>query len=293
MKDIALPSDIKSIIVDVSEEIQKKNLLNFVYTSLDLNNIDYSSNDIIYSNFLEYSKQYQFFIFSNNFKYMIIELLDDEHSEDSSNSFRLYIAKNFFVIYKDSKLYAYQTLNQEYSKDELLNFISKSFNITISDINEISDSSLIKFSEYTENKNQMFTNINKKNNKSFLLFISYLLFCILSTVLYKTYDNKSFQNHKLERNKALKNEHLKISKTLKFKPFNTRYKRLINTANKFNLKILSLDYNPEVTNIKLSTKKKENIYLFLNEYQKSLLGNSIVKVDSKNIFIGTINVKSN
>jgi len=99
MKDIALPSDIKSIIVDVSEEIQKKNLLNFVYTSLDLNNIDYSSNDIIYSNFLEHSKQYQFFIFSNNFKYMIIELLDDEYSEDSSNSFRLYIAKNFFVIY--------------------------------------------------------------------------------------------------------------------------------------------------------------------------------------------------
>ena len=139
----------------------------------------------------------------------------------------------------------------------------------------------------------MFTNINKKNNKSFLLFLSYLFFCILSTVLYKTYDNKSFQNDKLERNKALKNEHLKISKTLKFKPFNTRYKRLINTANKFNLKILSLDYNPEVTNIKLSTKKKESIYLFLNEYQKSLLGNSIVKVDSKNIFIGTINVKSN
>ena len=44
-------------------------------------------------------------------------------------------------------------------------------------------------------------------------------------------------------------------------------------------------------NIKISAKKKSNIYLFLNHYKKSLLSNSISKSDSKNIFISVLNVK--
>ncbi len=297
MKDIASTSDIKSLIVDVSEEIKKKNLLNFVHTSLDLHNIDYTSSDIIYSNFLEHSKQYQFFIFPNNFKYMILEFFNEENQKDSNNdnlkSFNLYVCKSFFVIYKDTKLYAYQVLNQEYSKNELVNFISKSFNITISSIFELSDSSLTKLGENAENKKHQFFNINKKSNKSFLLFIAYLLLCIFVSGVYENYESKSLEKENLAKIETKKNEHLKVSKMLKFKPFKTEYKRLISTTNKFNLKILSLEYNLENMNIKLSTKNKESIYLFLNEYQNNLLGNSIVKVESKNLFIGTINVKPN
>ncbi|MAD41956.1 MAG: hypothetical protein CL623_06150 [Arcobacter sp.] len=297
MKDIALTSDIKSLIVDVSEEIKKKNLLNFIHTSLDLNNIDYSSTDIIYSNYLVHSKQYQFFVFANTFKYMIIELFYEEVPKESSNknlnSFNLYVSNSFFVIYKNSKLYAYQVLNQEYSEDELLNFIKKSFNITISDIYEISDSFLHKLEESVKNKKLIFTNINKKSNKSFLFFLTYLFICICSAVTYDMYKSKILERKKFEKIENIKAEHLKISKMLKFKPFKIEYKRLISTANKFNLKILSFDYKIEVMNIKLSTKNKESIYLFLDEYQSSLLGNSIEKIDTENIFIGIINVKPN
>lgn len=297
MKNIALTSDIKSLIVNVSEEIKKKNLLDFVYTSLNINNIDYSSNDIIYSNYLEHSSQYQFFVFPNNFKYMIIELLNEvqeEYQENKDlNSFTLFISKSFFVIYKNYKLYAYQVLNQRYSEDELFDFISKSFNITINNIYNLNDSILSKLEGNAENKKHKFININKKSNKSFLLYILYLIICISFVGFYKTYESKNLENAKLHKIKLANNEHLKISKMLKFKPFKKEYKRLINTTKMFNLKILSFDYNPEIMKIKLSTKKKESIYLFLNEYQKSLLGNSIVKLDSKDIFIGTINVKPN
>lgn len=296
MKEIATTLDIKNLIVNVSEKINKKNISNFVQTSLSINNINYSSSDIIYCNFLEYSKQYQIFIFSNTFKYMLIELLDIENKKpDTLNDFKLYISKSFFVIYKDLKLYLYQVLNQEYSNDELIKFINKNFNITITSFYELSDSKINKIYENTDIKKvtSSLLNINKKSKKGFYLYLLYLVFCILIVGLYKSYENKTLEDDKLEKIKSSKEEYLKISKMLKFKPFKTKYLKLINNVNKFNLEIISLNYSSNVINLKLSTKKKDDIYLFLNEYKKDLLGNSIVKDESKNMFVSTINVKSN
>jgi hypothetical protein len=292
MKDIASISDIKNFIVDVSEEITDKNILNFAHTTLDINNIEYSSSDIIYCRFLKYSKQYQFFVFDDSFKYMMIELIN---VSDNKKGFNLYISKSFFVIYENNKLYAYQTINQEYSKDELFTFVSKKFNIIITDVQEFVDIELKNIKDEIDIKEVVstFSNINKKSDKSFLLYIMYLLLCIGITLTYDNYKNKLLDNKKTNLIMNTKKEYLKISKMLKFKPFNIKYKELITTTKKFNLKIISFKYNIESINIKVSAKKKNSIYLFLNNYQKILLGNSIIKLDSKNIFMSTINVKVN
>jgi hypothetical protein len=299
MKNIASISDIKSLIVDVSEEITQKNLLNFAHTSLSLNNIEYFSSDVIYWNYLEYSKQYQFFVFDDSFKYMIIELLNFENEQrdelNDLSTFRLYITKTFFVIYKNSKLYSYQIINQLYTKDELLNYISKNFNISISEVKELTD---IEFENIKDNivlkeRNSSFFNINKKNKKSFHFYVLYLLFCLFSTIFYDNYKNKILNNERLKQISDTKKEYFKISKLLKFKPFNIEYKKLINATIKFNLRIISFTYNIGSINIKVSTKKKSNIYLFLNDNKRILLGSSIVKLDAKNIFVSTINVKTN
>jgi|GEM_PF-1021057 len=299
MKNIAALSDIKSLIVNVSEEITQKNLLNFAHTSLDIDGIEYSSIDIIYCNFLKYSKQYQLLVFPNNFKHMIIELLNyqDKKRDELKGliTFRLYITKTFFVIYENNKLYSYQILNQEYSKDELLNFIDKNFNIVISEINEISDIELKNITENIDDNEiiSSFSNINRKSNKSFLLYILYLVVCVFTTIIYESYENKLYNDKKLNKINTDKKEYLEISKILKFKPFKTEYIKLINTANKFNLKIISFNYSPGNMNIKVSTKKKDSIYLFLNDYQNNLLANSIVQLNSKDVFVSTINVKTN
>ena len=233
---------------------------------------------------------------------MIIELLSfqDKKNEESEhlkdlNSFKLYISKTFFVIYENDKLYTYQTLNQEYSKDELLHFIKKSFNITISKIKDIKDSDLEKISENLEYKKTIssFFNRNRKNNKSFILYLVYVLLCVCSTVIYSNYEKNNLLNDKLQKIDTAKKEYLKISKKLKFKPFKNEYEKLIASTEKFKLKINSINYNKESMSIKLSTKSKNNIYFFLNEYKESLLGNSIVKHDTKNIFESTINVQIN
>ena len=46
-----------SLELDVSEEIDNNSLKNFVTTSLNLNNKEYSNNDLIYATYLQELKQ--------------------------------------------------------------------------------------------------------------------------------------------------------------------------------------------------------------------------------------------
>lgn len=291
MKNIALSIDVKSIIVDVSQEILEKNILDFTYSSLELNNITYKSTDKIYCNFLQYSNQYQIFVFNNNFEYMIFELLSNTKNLD----FTLYISKDFFVVFEKNKFYTYQKTNQEYLEDELLEYINKNFNISITTI--------IKFDENEVNKiieNKDFNlyksnlkNINIKSNKTFLLYLSYLLICVLGTFFYQEFEEKSLHKDRAIKQNLAKKEYSKTIKKLKFTPYEKEYEKLIKTINKLDLKLVSLTYSNSRMKIKVHSKKKNNIYVFLAAYQKRLQSNNIRKLTSKNIFESILNVKIN
>ena len=44
--------EIKSLFIDVSEEIENNNLKKFIFTSLKLNNFEISKNDFVHINFI-------------------------------------------------------------------------------------------------------------------------------------------------------------------------------------------------------------------------------------------------
>jgi len=295
MENIAKSSEIKSILVGVSEKIRDKNILNFAITSLDLNNIEYSPNDKIYCTFLKHSNQYQIFVSDNSFKYMIFELIYDENPNDD-NTFTLYITKDFFVIFNDNHLYTYQKINQQYSKEELIEYISKSFNISITKVKEIDE---IRLHEIMQKKEpsidiSYLQNINIKGKKSFYFYLLYLLICILSMFIYKNYEEENFNKQNLHKLQESKEKYFKILKVLKYTPFEIEYTKLIQTIKELDLKLISFSFTSKNINIKVSSNNKDNIYLLLNHYRKSLLGNSIRKSDSsENIFIGVLNVKIN
>ena len=56
-----------SLELDVSEEIDNNSLKNFVTTSLNLNNKEYSNNDLIYATYLQELKQYQIILIDNSY----------------------------------------------------------------------------------------------------------------------------------------------------------------------------------------------------------------------------------
>ena len=291
MKNIALSIDVKSIIVDVSQEILEKNILDFTYSSLELNNITYKSTDKIYCNFLKYSNQYQIFVFNNNFEYMIFELLSNTKNLD----FTLYITKDFFVVFEKNKFYTYQKTNQEYLEDELLEYINKNFNISITTIIKLDENEVNKiienkdFNLYKSN----LKNINIKSNKTFLLYLSYLLICVLGTFFYQEFEEKSLHKDRAIKQNLAKKEYSKTIKKLKFTPYEKEYEKLIKTINKLDLKLVSLTYSNSRMKIKVHSKKKNNIYVFLAAYQKRLQSNNIRKLTSKNIFESILNVKIN
>ena len=295
MKNIAVNADVESILVNVSQKIEHKNILSFAKTSLDLNNIKYASSDNIYCTFLKYSNQYQIIVFKSTFNYIIFELIHSNEDSQKSDTFTLYLTNDFFVIFNHNSLYTYQKINQRYSKKELLEYIFRNFNINITNVRELDETTL---NEILEKKDFNFDvsfleNINKKSKKTFLLYLFYLIVCISSTIIYKDYEEKAFNKEKFFEEKEAENKYLKTLKILKFNPYEAEYTRLIKTINMLGLKLISYTYISGIMNIKISSKKKNNIYLFLDHYQKSLLGNSISKSDSENIFVSVVNVKIN
>ena len=295
MKRIASKSDIRSILINVSQKILKKNLLDFVLSSLDLNNIKYAPLDNISCTFLEYSNQYQIFVFDNSFEHMIFELVYDVKEDNQKGIFSLYITKDFFVIFNGNTLYTYQKISQYYDKEELIEYISKSLNISITKIKELTELDLdeiIKRDIYNPNISFL-QNINKKSQKLFYIYIMYLLFCILSTILYKNYEEEYLRKDNLQKLQESEKEYLNTIQTLKYNFFGNEYSRLLEVLRKFDLNLISFSYSSKSMKIKISSKNKEKIYLFLEYYKSDLLANNLTKSDSQSVFIGVLDVQIN
>ena len=104
MLNFALNNEIKSLLIDVSEEIENKNLKKFIFTSLKLNNFEISKNDFMYINFISELKQYQFLTFPNYYKNSIFQIFELYYlNKKDLNKFDLYFCDDFFCLYKSRK----------------------------------------------------------------------------------------------------------------------------------------------------------------------------------------------
>ena len=86
--------------LDVSEEIDNNSLRNFVLTSLDLNNKEYSSKDLICATYIEELKQYQILLIDKDYPkatFQVFELFYKNKSEGLD----LYLTDKFFCLYKN------------------------------------------------------------------------------------------------------------------------------------------------------------------------------------------------
>ena len=74
--------EIKSLFIDVSEEIENNNLKKFIFTSLKLNNFEINKNDFLLINFIHELKQYQVLIFSKEYKNAIFQIFELYYLEE-------------------------------------------------------------------------------------------------------------------------------------------------------------------------------------------------------------------
>lgn len=102
MKNLCTVEELEIVEIEIYEEIEKKNLKDFISTSLKLKNINLPKNKKIILNYIEEFKTYQLILVEIEFKYLEIELFYKLYEQNNKNETIAFLYKifinNFFLI---------------------------------------------------------------------------------------------------------------------------------------------------------------------------------------------------
>ena len=145
MQNFSSTSQINFLEIEVSEEIDIKNLKKFISTSLSLNNKHLTSKDRIYLNYIKELKQYQIFILGKEYKYFDFQVFEQFFDKkDEYNEYNLYICNNFFTLYKNGICYYFQNIDGNIKNNEFLEYINKRFFLEIKSIKDYAKNNGLK-----------------------------------------------------------------------------------------------------------------------------------------------------
>ena len=269
--------------LDVSEEIDNNSLRNFVLTSLNLNNKEYSANDLIYTTYIKELKQYQILLINNKFskaEFQVFELF----YKDKAEGLDLYLCDKFFCLYKNGVFYYYQAIEFSLTIDEFLDFISKKFNTNVNNYKKIEVEELEELkNEYLQSKKKSsLKNINKKRNNSFIFYLIYL-FLLVYIFIYYIEQNSTNNVEKPIRNTS-NLDYEKFKKEHTFLSLENDFNKIFESINKHSLEIISFEYKKAKIKMILNSQIKDDLYLFLNEYKKSLISSSVYFDEKKELY---------
>ena len=269
--------------LDVSEEIDNNSLRNFVLTSLNLNNKEYSANDLIYTTYIKELKQYQILLINNKFskaEFQVFELF----YKDKAEGLDLYFCDKFFCLYKNGVFYYYQAIEFSLTIDEFLDFISKKFNTNVNNYKKIEVEELEELkNEYLQSKKKSsLKNINKKRNNSFIFYLIYLFLLVYICIYYIEQNSTNNVEKPIPNTSNLDYEKFKKEHT--FISLENDFNKIFESINKHSLEIISFEYKKAKIKMILNSQIKDDLYLFLNEYKKSLISSSVYFDEKKELY---------
>ncbi len=288
MLDFIPINEIKSLFIDVSEEIENKNLNKFILTSLQLNNFEINKNDFIHINFINELKQYQILVFPKEYKNLIFQIFEIFYVDKTDlNSFDLYLTNDFFCLYKNAQFYYFQKIESRLEIEELIVYVNKKFIIKIDNYKIIDHSKLEELkSLYLEKKlKNKLQNFNKKNDYSFKIYLIYLIIILVPFMLFLENNDKSKNSFILENNfDKLKNDYF-------FIPFYGNFDFLIKLFQKYNLNIKSFEYKENKIKTIFYCTSKSDIYSLFEELKNRLISQEINYLENEKIYEAIIYVK--
>ena len=288
MLDFALTNEIKSLFIDVSEEIENKNLKKFIFTSLKLNNFEINKNDFVHINFIFELKQYQVLVFPKEYKNAIFQIFELFYLDKNDlNKFDLYFTNDFFCLYKNTKFYYFQKIESHFEINELIEYINKKFTLKIDNYKIINNSQLeeLKNSYLEKSFKNGVQNFNKKDDYSFKIYLFYLVVILISFVFFL--ENKD----ETKNNFIVENEFDKLKNEYVFSSFNTDLNFLIKSLQKYNLNLKSFEYKENRIKINFSTISKPDIYDLFTNLKDRLISQEINYLENEKIYEVIIYVK--
>ncbi len=289
MENFVYANEVKSYSIDVSEQIENKNLKKFITTTLKLKNIIINKNDFVHINFISKLNQYQVLIYSNDKKaiFQIFELFYLDKKD--LISFDLYVCDEFFCIYKNGEFYYFQKLESQIFIDDLLGYINKNFSINIDNF-KIIDKTYFQELQTTYLHKKIKTkleNFNKRRDFRFYIYLLYIVIVFCSSIFF--YDDFLQTN----KNEPIVNEFdiEKLKKEYSFSSILKDYKNLFEQFSQYNLNLISFEYKEDKAKIVLTSTSKSNIYSFFTTLKDNLISQEINFFEKKNIYESTIYVK--
>jgi len=294
MNTITNYAEINTLLIDVTLKIDENNIKEFVYTSLELNAVEYSQDDIILLNYLYESNIYQVSIFNKKNKYPIFEIFRVYYlNKTVKNEYDLFLNKNFIVIYKNAKPYYFQKFDYKIISDDLIEYFYKKLNIKIINIYKIDCNKVeeLKDKFLKEIDNTIFENINSKRNYSYYIYCSYLFLLILFCVYSYTNIKKEYLNQKLNNQVKKEENILLLKEKFKFNAFSEDIESLFEMLKKYKLKINHVHYQKNSLSLEFISLDKNSIYDFLDNYKNAILSNTIVYIENKKYYKCNTNVR--
>lgn len=288
MLDFASTNEIKSLFIDVSEEIENKNLKKFIFTSLKLNNFEINKNDFVHINFIFELKQYQVLVFPKEYKNAIFQIFELFYLDKNDlNKFDLYFTNDFFCLYKNTKFYYFQKIESHFEINELIEYINKKFTLKIDNYKIINNSQLeeLKNSYLEKSFKNRVQNFNKKDDYSFKIYLFYLVVILISFVFF--FENKD----ETKNNFIVENEFDKLKNEYIFSSFNADFNFLIKSLQKYNLNLKSFEYKENRIKINFSTISKPDIYDLFTNLKDRLISQEINYLENQKIYEVIIYVK--
>lgn len=295
MNQIANIKDIKTILIDVSEKINEKNLQEFTYNYLNLKKIDYSKNDLLYSKYLEQSKKYQITIINKKYKYIIPDVfIVYYYDKKDINTYDLFITEDFFVLYKNMNMYYFQELNYSISDTELKEYIFRKLDIHIDNIFQIEKKILLEYKkDFNKDKNKKeVLNLNIQKNSNFNIYLLFLISLLLISVYY--FINSSFYMEKENsfiKEKEVNHKYKVFYKEHKFKALENDFLLMMEELEKYKLSLESFEFKEKKVHMVVNSLKKENLYLFLELHKNDVLKNKIEYLEYENKYKVVIDVQ--
>lgn len=281
-------NEIKSLFIDVSEEIENKNLNKFILTSLKLNNFEINKNDFIHINFISELKQYQVLVFPKDYKNLIFQIFELFYVDRTDlNSFDLYFTGEFFCLYKNAEFYYFQKIESQLEIEELIVYINKKFRLKVENYKIINNLELeeLKNSYLEKSFKNKLPNFNKKDDYSFKIYLVYLFITVVVFIFFLENKDETKNSFINENNfDKLKNEYV-------FSSFNTDFDFLTKLLQKYNLNIKSFEYKENRIKIILYSSSKSDIYSLFEELKNRLISQEINYLENEKIYEAIIYVR--
>ncbi|VAY87611.1 hypothetical protein MNB_ARC-1_504 [hydrothermal vent metagenome] len=296
-------SKIKTIRVDVTEEINKYYLDSFIKTSLESNDIIIKQNTYIHYKFIKQINTYEIYIINSDISDFIIipDILCLFYTKDLSvDTVDLFILENCFVVFKNKKWYAFKEIQSKNKKD-IAYYVTQTYKIPIDNIYQIDKNKLMQLRDLYKKEQKHKINNNFKPltvDNLFLLFsiFSFVSFIVFGILLYNSSVNISNDTNYKELQKMRKLEIKSRSQQQKLdeKENQKVVHRLINLfkyAKLGHITINNLSYSKKRFQLELLHIKKNKLLDFLTMYNGKIKINKIEFLDQKKLYRMVINVE--